>query len=171
MHEGFATGITSLRLSDFGTARQYLDLSSRLRATYEYAPGDYSYVSPEMLVNLHNLVPEIAFIADVYSLGVILYEMFSGYPLVMHQIFPSFAKELRLGTQKMKLVKDYDKVIESLAPKYVLPSVTDNHANVSDCIHGPIDALYKEMVTLDYRLRLSDFPLILRRIDECLALL
>ena len=67
-----------VKLSDFGAARQInADVPPLLNA-YAGPPGDRRYCAPEMLACLHDENPAIAFQSDFFSLGAILFEMFSG---------------------------------------------------------------------------------------------
>jgi len=70
-----------VKLTDFGFAKSLDRSSSQLTAVNE-SFGTAMYMSPEQRVSSANVTPQ----ADVYSLGVVLYEMWTGecpaYPLV-----------------------------------------------------------------------------------------
>ena len=74
----------SIRLSDFGTARCLADKSPPIEDVYVCPPGDLRYTAPEMVACLHDVDARYAYRADIYSLGAILFEMFSGSQLNLH---------------------------------------------------------------------------------------
>src|SRR2546427_3758931 len=72
----------SVKVSDFGTARDLNNENHAIALDYSgFAPGDIRYMAPEMLASLHDDDPSIAYRADIYSLGSILFEMFWGVQL------------------------------------------------------------------------------------------
>jgi serine/threonine protein kinase len=75
-----------LRLSDFGAARIISGSNNGIMPSYSFPPGDLGYVSPEMVAALHDADPRFAFAGDIYALGAILFELFTGSRLNLHVI-------------------------------------------------------------------------------------
>lgn len=73
-----------VKISDFGTARRFDSATRPLLTAYTYPQGDWLYAAPEILAGLHDVDSEYSFGADFFSLGAILFEMFSGTKLGHH---------------------------------------------------------------------------------------
>jgi serine/threonine protein kinase len=161
-------------LSDLGTARDLNNTTPALIGKYWAPPGDLSYAAPEMLACLHDSQPQIAFDADIYALGAILFEFFSGTQLV-HQLFS--LNDIGNLIQSMSVVKRekrvdiYHQFIRDMVIAHPLPSLRLLGAPVPACICSQIDILYRSMAALDYRERAADFQSIFRQIDICLIIL
>jgi len=76
-----------------------------LVGSYISPPGDRRYCAPEMLGCLHDEDPAIAFTSDFFSLGAILFEMFSGpysdfasLTLSFGQISPKRCSQSKVGS-------------------------------------------------------------------------
>ena len=110
----------SIRLSDFGTARDLADPTGAVLGKYTMPPGDRTYTAPEMLGLLHDVDSSYALRADVYSLGVILFEIFSGTPLFF-QIFDwSLVADLQStmsAVDRSGRVQTYEAFIGALADR------------------------------------------------------
>ena len=65
-----------IKLTDFGLARDVASVSEEFRTKREGGLGTAYYVAPEALYQAKNADPR----ADVYSLGVLLYELLMGKP-------------------------------------------------------------------------------------------
>jgi serine/threonine protein kinase len=161
-------------LSDFGAARDLSSTTPALIGKYSGPPGDLSYSAPEMLACLHDSQPQIAIRADIYALGAILFEFFSGTQLV-HQLFS--LNDIGNLIQSMSVVKRekrvdiYHQFIRDVSIAHPLPSLRLLGAPVPACICSQIDILYRSMAALDYRNRSADFQSIFRQIDICLIIL
>lgn len=162
----------TIRMSDLGTARR-LDGVTPPLATYTGPPGDLRYSAPEMLAIVHDEMPSIAFQADFFSLGAILFELFSG-TILGSRIYDRLITEL---PQVMSLVKTgrrrqvFDQLIGTIADARIIPSVSTFGASVPGCILRPIDDLVRRLASLDYRKRLCEFPRIFNRVNACLLVL
>ena len=164
----------SVRLSDFGTAKKLNDSSPALSASYVYPPGDLTYASPEILAALLDDDPKLAFIADKFALGSVLFEMVTGAVLGQQLFDPRYREDL---TQMMAAIKKgkrkemFDRLIPSIADGHPLPNLFTFAPPVSLSILPSLDRLYKEMAHLDYRKRLDDFDRVWLRIESCLKVL
>jgi len=164
----------SVRLSDFGTARDLADPAGAVLVRYTMPPGDRTYTAPEMLALLHDVDPRYALRADIYSLGVILFEIFSGTPLFF-QIFdwPLVAdlQSTMSAVDRSARVQTYEAFIGAMADARPLPSISQFGNATPNCLIGPLDRLYRSMAAIDYRKRMSDFDQIFSRINVCLWVL
>jgi|ERR1700733_500973 len=164
----------SVRLSDFGTAKNLIDSNSTLSASYIYPPGDLTYASPEILAALLDDDPKLAFKADKFALGAVLFEMVTGTVLGLQLFDPRYRDDL---TQMMAAIKKgkrkeiFDRLIPSIADGHPLPNLFTFAPPVSLSILPLLDGLYKEMAHLDYRKRLDDFDRVWLRIESCLKVL
>ncbi len=163
----------TIRLSDLGTARR-LTASAPLLAAYPGPPGDVSYAGPEMLALLHDESPTIAFDADFFALGAILFEMFSGTVLGPRIYDSQFVMELAQAMVHVKRGQRrhiFEGLITTIADARRIPSVTTFGAPVPSCLREPINELVRSLAALDYRKRLRDFSRIFNRLDVCLLML
>ena len=164
----------STKLSDFGTARRLNSTTASLVDSYTGPPGDRRYCAPEMLACLHNEDPSIAVGADIFSLGAILFEMFSGTNLGLHLFGPAFWRDI---AQVMVAVKPghrrktYDQIIASIANSRSLPSVVSFGASVPGCVRDRIDDLYQYLCAIDYRHRHTQFNRTFNKLNTCLLIL
>ncbi len=127
-----------------------------------------------MFALLHDADPVIAFGADIYSLGAILFEMFSGSQLVTFLFDGSYTEELmevmrEVSSEKRR--RTYHNFVESIAAAHPLPSLAAFGSNVPRCLRSQLDELYMSMCNLDYRKRLCDYRTIFRKIDVCVWIL
>jgi serine/threonine protein kinase len=163
-----------IKLSDFGAARRIDSTTPALVAKYTAPPGDRRYCAPEMLGCLHDEDPGIAFRSDFFSLGAILFEMFSGTILGLRLFDPQFWADI---AQAMLAVKagqrraTYDQIVGSIANSRPLPSVAAFGARVPPSIRERVDDLVGSLASIDYRARLCDFNRIFNKINICLLVL
>jgi serine/threonine protein kinase len=141
----------SVRLCDFGTARDLADPAGGLLGRYTMPPGDRTYTAPEILALLHDVDPRYSLRADIYSLGLILFEMFSGTPLFF-QIFDwSVVADLQStmnAVDRAARVQTYDSFVGALADARALPSVSQFGSAIPTCLVGPLDRLYRSMAAI-----------------------
>src|SRR5437868_817720 len=68
-----------VKLADFGAGRRLGPTARPLLLDYVgFWPGDTRYTPPELIAGLNDHDPGIARAADIYALGCILFELFSG---------------------------------------------------------------------------------------------
>ncbi len=165
----------SIKLSDFGAARRFDIDAQALRPAYGVPVGDVRYTAPEMLASLHDADPTIAFAADIYSLGAILFELFSGQVLGLHLFSdPGYLQGLISISQVRadQRIRIYDQLLPAVTNR-TLPSVSDFDRLAPDAVLERVDALYRSMAALDYHqdTRLRHFGRIFQQIDACLLVL
>jgi serine/threonine protein kinase len=164
----------TIKLSDFGTARDLNGSDPPLMPDYMISPGDTRYSSPEMLALIHDVDPTIAFSGDIYSLGASLFELWSGTMLGLQLFDARFAADL---TQSMNAVHKRDRLrnylgfVQNIAGAHPLPAIAAFGNSLPSSISALVEGLYQSMSALDYRRRLCDFARIFLRIDQCLLVL
>ena len=164
----------STKLSDFGTARRLNPTTASLVDSYTGPPGDRRYCAPEMLACLHGEDPSIAVGADIFSLGAILFEMFSGTNLGLRLFTPLFwddIAQVMVAVRQGQRRKTYDQIITSIANSRPLPSVASFGAPVPGCVRDRIDDLYQYLSAIDYRRRPTKFNRTFNKLNTCLLIL
>ncbi len=163
----------SIRLSDLGTARR-LTSSTPALATYKGPPGDIGYSAPELLALIHDEQPSIAFVADYFSLGAILFEMFSGVSLssrIYDSRFITDIAQAMFHVKRGQRRQVFDQFVTAIADARRIPSVATFGAPVPACLVEPINELVRMTAALDYRKRLVDFSSVFNRLSACLLML
>lgn len=164
-------GNGELRLSDFGTARIISGIDNAILPMYGVPPGDLGYISPEMVAALHDADPRFAFKGDMYALGTILFELFSGTRLNLHVFDGNTLAALNNAMNAVPIAKridTYNGFVGSFAAARPLPSLglfgTDVPSSIVDLLNG----LYMGLAALDYRDRLMNFERVFMQINRCL---
>lgn len=164
----------TLRVSDLGAARRLDDgVTPALRSRYDYQPGDGWYAAPELLACVHDSVAKIAYKADIYGLGAILFEILTGQVLGAHLLVDLDYVSGLAGicfVDRAKRLDIYHDLLPEIADR-PMPSVGDFDSVAPPLVRGPLESLYRELTNLDYRKRLVDFTRIFRRIDSVLLML
>jgi serine/threonine protein kinase len=164
----------NLRLSDFGTARHLADKAPPIKDVYTFPPGDLRYTAPEMIASLHDVDARHAFVADIYSLGAILFEMFSGSQLNLHVFDHATLADLNRSmnaVNRTDRLRIYHEFVAAMADSHPLPSLSVLGSEVPNSILPAVDRLYMAMSAVDYRRRLADFDVIFSRINRALLIL
>lgn len=164
----------NLRLSDFGTARCLADKAPPIEDVYTCPPGDLRYTAPEMIACLHDVDARYAYVADIYSLGAILFEMFSGSQLNLHVFDHGTLADLNRSmnaVNRKDRLRIYHEFAAAMADSHPLPSLSVLGSEVPNSILRSVDRLYMAMGAVDYRRRLADFDVIFGRINRMLLIL
>jgi serine/threonine protein kinase len=164
----------NLCLSDFGAARCLIDKSLPIEDLYAYPPGDLRYTAPEMIACLHDVDPHYAYLADIYSLGAVLFEMFSGSQLNLHVFDQGTLADLNRSMNAVKRadrLRIYHEFAAAMADSHPLPSLSVLGSDAPKSILRSVDRLYMAMSAVDYRRRLFDFDTIFNRINRMLFIL
>jgi serine/threonine protein kinase len=168
------TANREVRLGDFGAASLVDGNAPRILSSYDIYPGDRRYTAPEMIALLHDENPAIAFKADIYSLGAILFELFTGQILGLLVFDAPFWNGLAGAMAAVSRAKRglvFDQFVDQIVAGKPLPSLRDYGADVPGPIVDRLDRLYQSMAHLDYRKRLVDFGRIFNEINVCTIIL
>lgn len=161
-----------VKLADFGSARRLGEVP--LENDYRIWPGDRRHTAPEMFALLHDEDPGVAVLADIFSLGTILFELFTGTKLGLHLFDRTYGEELSglmAEVRKEERRRILDQLLPSVVDAHPLPCISDFGAPVPAAIAGRVDRLCRGMVDLDYRQRLRDFQTIFHQIERSLFVL
>jgi serine/threonine protein kinase len=164
---------SGIRLGDFGTACLLDGSSPRLATSYTGAPGHTYYAAPEMIAGLYEVDPELAYGADIYALGAILFEMLSGQGLGVLMLDPAFWATLAplRAHQPGRRRQAFDHAVDQLVALHPLPPIGHYAASVPGSVAPRLDRLYMALAHLDYRRRLRKFDSIFNEISSCLIIL
>lgn len=164
----------TIKLADFGTARRLDATGQALQARYHAPPGDMRYTAPEMIAGLHTEDPQLAYGADIFALGAILFELCAGTQLTLQIYDRRFEQDLMhvmTVMQSGRRIDIYNQFVSSIVAARPLPSVAAFGTPVPPCIRTHVNTLYRSMAALDYRSRIRSFQRIFRQIDICLVIL
>jgi len=160
----------TLRLSDFGTARCIGERETALLQEYALPPGHLAYAAPEIWASLHDVQPAIAFLADIYALGAILFELFSGMQLnvlVFDRETTVALNQAMNAVDRSSRIRTYESFVRDMADAHPLPSLGLFGRAVPLCILQLVDRLYMTLAAIDYRRRPSDFNSIFHDVNRC----
>lgn len=162
-----------VKLGDLGTACKLDGKTPQLLTNYSGPPGDLRYSAPELFACLHDINRSIAFAADIFSLGGVLFEIFTGSPLTYYVFDPPTLQRLDsiANLPIASRVAEFSAFIESKSASTPLPDLGIVARNVPRSIQNQLNALYQAMARLDWRHRLCDFDRIYNRIEQCLIIL
>src|SRR5262245_17538189 len=160
----------TLKLADFGSARDLGPRGKQILVVYGGRwPGDKRYTSPALLAGLLDADQGICYHADLYSLGAILYEMFSGTHLFSVLFTQSFLIDIESFNREpdpRKRLHGYQQRIESLAGSLRYPSL-QTQGSAPGSVRRRIEDLYRALAAVDYRQRPVDFGSVFRQLDIC----
>jgi serine/threonine protein kinase len=172
--DNFLITNSGIKLSDFGCARFLDGTDPPLLNAYDFPRGDFRYSSPELFACLHDVKPEIAFRADIFALGAILFEMFTGVILGIQLFGPGMLTDLTVHMGPIvrgQRIDIYHQIVGDIARAHPLPDISSLNPLVKPAIRDQVDRLYKSMCAIDYSNRNCHFPSIFRQIDTCLLIL
>jgi serine/threonine-protein kinase len=165
----------TVRLGDFGAAALVDGSAPRLLASYAlWQLGDPRYAPPEIIASLHDEDPAIALTADVYALGAILFELFTGQVLGLQVFDVAFWNRLAQPmavVARAKRQATFDQFVDQIVAAQPLPSMRAYGASVPPSIVDKLDRLYQAMSHLDYRKRLTDFSRVFNEVAACAIIL
>lgn len=156
-------------LGDFGTARVLDGSMPPLKQDYYGWRGDKRYTAPEQCIDMPNSTP-LFYIGDMYSLGAILFEMFTKQPLFNFVFNDSFHADLSLHFQFIA-PENRETILRGLVPTIAqarrLPNIWDFDVSIPNCIKERVNRLYKGLSCLNYRNRLDNFVEVFHQINIC----
>lgn len=162
-----------VKLGDLGTACRIDGKTSHLLSQYQFPPGDLRYSAPEMFACLHDVDAELAFRADIFALGAVLFEIFTRSPLVFYLFDKNMMEKLTsiVPVPRSVRIESFFRLIESLSSTKVLPDIGVVAPTIPRSVRRQLNELYQSMTCLDYRSRLCDFTRIYSKINQCLIIL
>jgi serine/threonine protein kinase len=161
---------------DFGTAAKLA--SPHAAPTYGTPVGHYGYAPPEAFAGLAG-VREIGALADIYALAGLLYELFKPNLFFTETVAnPVFVMTLSAALHKSNTEPDvsrrlvlWRRVVKDFARAVQPPSLLGPGSTIPDAVRPQLVALYSDMAAFDLGKRLSDFNIILRRLDGAIRCL
>ncbi len=155
-------------LGDFGTARHCGKGADTLIKSYMGPVGDLRYTAPELLCGLH-FTDDHNYCADIYSLGAILFEMFTKMNL-SETIYNAQSEVLDIinnfnqvpeGNRRMI----FDEYIDTFSNNRTLYKTSQYNGSIPKHIANIVDDLYKSMACLNYNKREVNFDKIFIKIN------
>lgn len=169
----FRIGKRVIHLGDFGTARILDGTMPALYDDYSYWRGDKRYTAPEQCVSMVDK-PGLFYIGDIYSLGAILFEMFTKqllFPFIFDNDFhQSLAEHFSLMPKERRETM-LRELVPDIAKARQLPNIGDFNAEVPNCIRSRLERLYHGLAAIDYNKRTRDFSEIFNELNVCETIL
>lgn len=173
----FVVGREDICLGDFGSSRPFGSSGQALAENYPVPTwrGDVFYTAPEMF-GLTAEDAESFRRADIYSLGTILFEMFTKqklYPYVFDERFNSQILEItKYGLGDLPLTGERLKqIVTQIVRDVRLPEIYDFDTDVPIVIRERLNRLCKGMANLNHEKRICDFQVVFREVNRCIEVL
>ncbi len=164
---------SAAKLGDFGTAR-VLTETPLLPTYFGKPPGDLRYTPPELLAGIADDDPALFKAADVFALGCTLFELVTGTPLGLLVYETGFAHAF-IGMMAVVPPADrrrvFDGVVSSVADGRPIPGLTAAGTDLPKSCRPYVEDLVRDMASLDYRRRPTDFASVFRRLEISLVVL
>ena len=126
-----------------------------------------------MLACLHDEDPRIGYKCDFFSLGAILFELFTGavlglyaFDLQYYSDLSQFARAVKPGEKH----STFNSIVDTIKANHPLPDLEVFGAVAPASIRDRLNGLYQSLSDIDYRSRLTDFEFIFRQINICLKI-
>jgi tetratricopeptide (TPR) repeat protein len=150
----YDTNDSSLKIIDFGISRTLLKSSEKTKTDSEDIDskiiGTYPYMSPEHFDGIENCTKT----SDIYSMGIILYEMITNKKPFLARKKEEYAKLHK--SKKIDTVLGCDKELESIILKCLEKSPKDRYQNFSELVND-FEKLYTKITNENYPVKiLSD---------------
>lgn len=161
------------KLGDFGTSRVLDGSMPPLLSNYAGWAGDKRYTAPEQCIDIPEK-PSLFYLGDMYSLGAILFELFTKQLLFTIIYDEGFHQRLSQDFNYIPIdrrVSDFGNLVVYIAEGKQLPNIYDFDIDIPEGIKLRIDRLYKSLAYLDYRKRNISFQEVFGEIDRCIHVL
>jgi len=163
-----------IKLADFGTAREFDPLNLPLLGMYNHPVGDNRYVSPELIIALHDQYPEMSFSADFFAMGASLFELLTDTklgPLIYNpSILAGLTSCLSHANGPLRKIA-FESVIGDLANRNPMPRISSVGSGIPKSVLPLLQGLYESMTSLDYRRRQTNYSQVFLRIGQCIVML
>ena len=166
----------NIKIGDFGTAK-FLDGSMpNIRSSYILPVGHLDYIAPELICEI-GISDDLSYGSDIYSLGAILFEIFSKEILSSHIYNAALLSELLMVKSVISRMSFKDKLIvysgsiNSISCSTRWPDIFSFNDFVPPSIKHYLNSLYLDMCQFDLNKRLRNFTTIYRRINICILIL
>ncbi|MDA2909725.1 protein kinase [Nitrospiraceae bacterium AH_259_D15_M11_P09] len=157
-------------VGDLGTAKTLDGSVPPPNTPYGEPVGHKQYTAPELLCGLDSDTG-LAYVSDKYSLGAILFELFTASPLNLYLYSIKDIDDKMISpfsqVQDVKRKEVFDATIGALEAACPLPDIDDvaPDGSIPDCIRPRLNRLYKDLCCLDYRKRTTTFDWLFLQID------
>jgi serine/threonine protein kinase len=145
-----------VKLGDFGTAKLLVPGEPDLQTKYSGPVGDLGYAAPEVLAGIVVERHE-AQLADVFSIGAVVFEMMTGQPLFEHTLLSlERVHEFTLMMHSVPEQRRRDLFLRLIdAQPWKVPPILALNPNIPRIVHHELDRLIFSMAQLDFRKRLQ----------------
>ncbi len=167
-------GDGSVKLADLGAACRVDGVTPHLLPNYPFFPGDRRYSSPEILACLHDEDARTGFKCDFFSLGAILFELFTGAILGLHAFDLQYYSDLEQIGRSVKSGHKhatFNAIVDTIKGNYPLPDLDTLGCLAPKSIRDRVNRLYMQLSDIDYRSRLTDFNTVFNQVTICLIIL
>ena len=171
-----------VKIIDFGTAAHYLSPLVTSDLNYPDNPngrsvGAPAFSAPEHIVGLASH-REIGKSTDIYALGALLYQLFNLQLFAKSRSTPDFDQVisyLHMCMTGSNRIEDRVNIWDRELPKFkhVLdpPALNSRGHNLPPAINSLLTDLHLKMTRFDYKDRLSDLQIVLKRVDSAIRIL
>ncbi len=163
----------AIHLGDFGTARMLDGSMPALLDDYSFWRGDKRYTAPEQCVSIDDN-PTMFYIGDMFSLGAILFEMFTRqllFPSIFNNAFHQSLSEHFALMRKERRESILKELVPDIARERQLPNISDFNAGVPNCIKYRLERLYHGLAAIDFSKRTRDFGKVFQELSVCETIL
>jgi len=159
---------SSVKLADFGTAKQLISSEQDLKSNYSAPVGDRRYTAPEAW-GVFTPTLRGGQLGDFFALGAILFEMLTGQSLWNHTQratleFRRFGSALQSTPQHQREATFLDFLAKQQWP---IPKLRTVNPCIPRCVHSELDQLIAELAHSDPRKRTQMLERVHRLLRIC----
>jgi len=165
-----------VKLIDFGTAAEYASI--KLLKEYGQQVGAPAYAPPEAFLGFSG-ERDIAFLADNYALGCLLFELFNTdnyYAKLMEstpfiKILHAMSLDLSTCGSRDEKRLAYKKMVSELCGTFTPPLIDGDGTTLPASISGLLNRVYLQLIAFDFQSRECDLDGVLRLLDSSVKVL